>query len=219
MDAEITRILHVDRHPVARAGLAALVAGEPDLILIGEGTDISLAPRLVDALKPDLVVTAIDVPDLNCFTVLDSLRRRTPRPRTLIFSEFQHDGYIARALDAGVDGYVTKDAPVSTVRTAIRRIAHGERFFSENIQSRIVPGRGAASADQTRTSRTATLTAREMDILRCLSLGMSVKQVADTLCISAKTVDNHKTKLMFKLGIHDRVELSRMAIREGIVTA
>ena len=114
-------------------------------------------------------------------------------------------------------GYLTKQAPIETIIKAIDHAAVGEAYYSKDIQYRIVFEKNSVKLAKEPTTRASTLTNRETQVLRYIAQGMSAKQIAHTMYISVKTVANHTAKLMDKLDIHDRVELTRYAIREGFV--
>jgi DNA-binding NarL/FixJ family response regulator len=169
-------------------------------------------------LQPDIVLLDIDMPGMAAFDAARTIRLRSPRTRLAFVSAHFHDRYIEQALGVGAMGYITKGEPPETVARAIRSIAGGGAYFSPDVQARIVIDvSGPRLADQQRT-RVSILTAREQEVLRYLASGLAKKEIAETMNLSVGTVNNHAANLMKKLDIHDRVELTRFAIREGIVT-
>ncbi|MGB2985498.1 MAG: response regulator transcription factor [Phycisphaerae bacterium] len=132
-------------------------------------------------------------------------------------SLFMHDRYIEQALAVHASGYLTKRDPPETVVAAIRKVASGGVYFCEEVRARIVVDDQGAKLATPGPSPMSKLTGREMEVLRYVASGMSQKAMAASMSINTKTVENHCTNLMNKLDIHDRVELTRFAIREGIV--
>ena len=217
--AELIRVFHVDPHPVVRMGFFTHAAQEFDMRVVCQAADAATARSLLESAHADVVVLGIDVPALRCFALINTVHSEFPAVRTLIFSSLVAERYIALAVDAKVDGYVTIGQRWPVVAAAIRRVAGGYRYFSGDIRARLHFNGGMSRWPTEVKTRMATLSPREQEIVRLLALGRSVRQVGDDLRVSPKTVDNHKTRLMAKLGVHDRVELARLAIREGLVSA
>ena len=214
---EFIRLLHVDPLPVVRAGLRAALAEHDDIRVVAEAQDIGAALALVRALKPDVVVTAIDVPDEDsCFAAIASLHQQNSDTKVVVYTRFPDERFAERAATAGAWGYVTKDESLDTLLHAIREVMAG-LFAMDNRDGTVLDD---ASADARPAPHMCeALSRRELEVARLLSLGLSVKQVAADLHRSVKTVEAHKTHLMAKLSIHDRVALSRLAIREGLICA
>lgn len=212
-------VLLVDDHALVRETLASWLRGTPGLRVVGEvgSADEAIAVAIRD--QPDVVVMDIDMPGLLAFDAVRTIKARCPRTRALVLSAFFHDRFIEDALRAEASGYITKSEPPEVVVKAIQAVAAGGAFFSRQVQERIVVDAGGARlADQGRT-RSALLSPREQEVLRYIARGLSKKDIAAVMHLSVKTVDNHSTSLMAKLNIHDRVELARYAIREGLAEA
>lgn len=161
----------------------------------------------------------IDMPGLDCFDAARTIQARCPETRVIFVSAFCHDEYIEQALAVEAAGYITKSEPIDRIVEAIRKVASGGSYYSEQVLNRIVvESRGTRLAPENQT-RVSTLTRRETEVLKYIASGSSQKQIAQTMNISAKTVHSHSMNLMTKLGIHDRVELTRFAIREGLSQA
>ncbi len=218
MDKQIS-ILIVDDHAMVRSMLRDRLDAEPDFTVTGMASSADDAVTLASRVKPDVVLMDIDMPGLLCFEAARMLARQCPDARIIFLSAFFHDCYIEQALAVKAWGYVTKNQPDDSLVTAIRNVAGGVAHFSPEIQARIiVDEQGPKLAQQTR-SRLSTLTPRESDVLRYLARGLSKKEIAQTMHISVNTVNRHTSSLMNKLDIHDRVELARFAIREGLADA
>jgi DNA-binding NarL/FixJ family response regulator len=207
------RVMLVDDHEMVRSALANAIAGLEGFVVCGqaERADEALA-RAADA-RPDVLVMDIDMPGMICFDAVERLRATHPAVRVIILSAFFHDRYIDEALRVGAAGYVVKGGPLDDLFDALRAVAGGESYFSAEVRSRMAGPRPEAC------TRAATLTERQLEVLRYLARGLSKKEIASTMGLSVKTVEHHCGNLMEKLDIHDRVELARYAIREGLAEA
>lgn len=209
-------VLMVDDHALVRSTLAAWLETSPDIRVVGEAANADAALALAADLRPDVVLLDIDMPGLLAFEAARIMRSRTPESRIIVLSAFLHDHYIEQALAVEASGYLTKGQPPAALADAIRVVAAGGVFFSPEVQSRLVIDAKGVRLSNSPSSRLSTLTPRELEVLRYLARGLSKKEIAQVMHLSAKTVDNHSTSLMSKLDIHDRVELARFAIREGL---
>ncbi len=212
------KVLLVDDHAVFRESLAARINAESDLTVVGEAGGAQAGIQQASTCEPDIVLMDIDMAGLSPFAAAGTILAQRPETRVVFLSAFSHDVYIEQAIQAKAWGYVTKSEPFATVRRAIREVARGWVHFSAEIKARIVNSPDGPKLAAKATTRLSQLSGREVDVLRLLAQGMSTKAIAQTLQISTKTVDNHKSHLMAKLGIHDRVELARYAYREGLAT-
>ncbi|UCE62194.1 MAG: response regulator transcription factor [Phycisphaerales bacterium] len=213
------RILVVDDHTLVRGVLAERLHREPGITVVGSvGTADGAIDRTLES-SPDIILMDIDMPGLNCFDATRRIHSLKPDTHVIFVSAFFHDHYIERALRVRASGYLTKTEPPEAVVKAIFEVISGGAYFSPEIRSRIVVGEQGAKLAEESKSRLSILTRREIETLRYIAKGLAKKQIAATMGVSAKTVDSHAANLMSKLGIHDRVELTRFAIREGIAEA
>lgn len=210
------RILVVDDHTLLRETLRERLQDEPDLEVVGTAPDAGAAQALFEKLQPDVVLMDVDMPGQSCFEVARQIKTRSPETAILFLSAFFHDRYIESALAAQASGYVTKDEPPSVIVRAIRSAAGEVAYFSPRVQSRIVVDDDGLRLAEARGS---LLTARELEVLRYIARGLPKKEIAALMHLSIKTVSRHTENLMEKLDIHDRVELARYAIREGLAEA
>lgn len=210
------RVLVVDDHDMVRTMLRDRLESEPEISVVGGASTAEDAVSAALELKPDIVLMDIDMPGMSCFEAAKLIGQRCPNIRTIFLSAFVQDRYIEEAMQAGAWGYVAKTQPAEILITAIRNVASGAAYFSPEIQARVIVGKDGQSLGEATSSRMSTLTPRELEVLRYLALGMSKKEVAQTVHISVNTVNRHTSSLMNKLNIHDRVQLSRFAIREGL---
>lgn len=212
-------LLLVDDHALMRRMLADRIACEPDMLVVGTVEDAAAAVAEAIRQRPDIILMDIDMPGVICFDAARTIQELCPKTRIIFLSAFFNDRYIDQALAVEAAGYLTKTEPPESVIAAIRAVAAGKSYFSPQVQSRIVVDSDGTRLAQPKQSRASTLSGRELEVLRYLARGMSKKQIAQTMYISAKTVNNHTAHVMDKLDIHDRVELSRFAIREGLAGA
>lgn len=218
MNRTITLVL-ADDHALVRDVLADRLAHEPDLRVLRTVRNADEGVAAAIELQPDIVLMDIDMPGLSCFDAATTIGKRCPRTSIIFLSAHFHDRYVEQALAVRAAGYVTKNEPLDQVVRAIRAVAAGGSFFSDEVQSRIVvDAQGARLAEQSH-SRAATLSTRELEVLRYIARGLAQKEIAEIMHLSPKTVHRHSTNLMMKLDIHDRVELTRFAIREGLAEA
>ena len=210
-----TRVLVADDHAVVRHGVRRILAAEPDFEVIAEAADGAEAVARALALRPDLVILDVSMPRLTGLQAAGELGRRAPGIRLLMLSMHDDEQYLFEALRAGASGYVLKSAVDRDLVEACRATMRGEAFLYPDaavafVQERIAPGGdGEAPSDP--------LTPREAEVLKLIAEAFTTKQIAEALFISPKTVENHRNRIFQKLGMHDRVELTRYAIRRGLV--
>lgn len=218
LTVRIKILVAVDQALLRRA-LSGQLAREPDLAVVAESGSAEDAITEVRRCSPDVILLEIDMPGLCSFEAVRRVFSIRPDTKILLLSESVHDWYIDRALALKVSGYLTKRDPPEILAAAIREAVAGRTYFSEQVRSRMVVGRKGLTLTSARTSRLSLLTKREVEVLRYIAVGLTQKRTASTMNVSFKTVDNHCTNLMRKLDIHDRVELTRFAIREGLARA
>ena len=210
------RILVVDDQALVRGALAERLRREPGFSVVGGAGTADEAVGQALELEPDIILMDIDMPGLNSFDAAQRLRSLRPDIRVIFLSAFLHDHYIERSLRAKASGYLTKCESPETLISAIHEVASGGAYFSPEVRARIVVDEDGANLLAASKTRISTLTTREVEVLRYIARGLAKKQIAGTMGVSVKTVDRHATNLMAKLEIHDRVELARFAIREGV---
>jgi two-component system response regulator NreC len=214
------RVLCVDDHSFLVEGLAARFELERDVELVGSLPSAERLVQVATEKRPDIVLLDIEMPGSDAFVAADDLRRRCPDVRTIFLSAYVRDHYISAAVKAGAWGYFSKSEDAETILKGIRKVAGGEFAFSPKVQERCRPAaRGKGARVEPPATRLDALTPREQEVLRFIGRGMSREEIAKTMHRSPKTVDGHRDSIMRKLGIHDRGELVRFAIREGLVEA
>jgi DNA-binding NarL/FixJ family response regulator len=209
-------VLVADDHAMLQTMLKSRLEAEPDIrvVAVVGRADEAVASSL--QFKPQVVLMDIDMPGMSSFDAARLIRRGNPDVRVVFLSAYVQDRQIEQALEAGASGYVAKSQPEESLIAAVRSVAAGEAYFSPEVQARIVVGYKGPHLAHAAVVRTSNLTPRELEILRHLAEGMSKKEIARALQISVNTVNRHASSLMSKLNIHDRVELTRFAIREGL---
>lgn len=208
------RVLLADDHTIIRQGVKRLLADDERVEVCGEARDGREAVAKARELNPDVIIMDLAMPGLTGLDSARRIRKARPGAKVLVLSMYLDDAYVAQALEAGVSGYLLKDAPPEDLIDAVHRVADGEKVFAKEIPpatiERLKKSR-RARAEQT------TLTHREREVMKLLAEGNTVKTVAGILGLSQKTVDTHKTNLMKKLDIHNRVELVRYALNEKLI--
>ena len=218
MNSDI-RILIVDDHALLRRALGERLQREPGFAVVGNVSNADEAIETATKNHVNVILMDIDMPGLSCFDAARRILLLRPETRILFLSAFSRDQYIEQALAVKAGGYLTKCDPPEVVLAAIREVASGGVYFSDEIRSRIVVQETGVKLASKPHSRLSKLTVRELEVLRYIASGMGQKEIAATMNVSVKTVDNHSANLMGKLDIHDRVELTRFAIREGLAEA
>lgn len=211
-------VLLADDHSLVRDMLEERLSRE-GMAIIGAASSGDEALSQASLHDPDVVVLDIDMPGLSAFQVARALRRASSTTRIIFLSAFVNDRYIDQALAAEASGYLTKSEPPEAIIEAIRKVHRGGSCFSLAVLDRVVIDSNGVRLANGSASRVSLLTDREREILGYVARGLPQKQIARLAGISLKTVQHHITHLMDKLDIHDRVELARFAIREGLVEA
>ena len=216
MDGSRVRVVLVDDHQMIVESFAALLQLDDRFDVVGTATSAEAGADLVLQLRPDVALFDVDFPGRDSFDVLPQVARRCPATRIVFLTGHLSDIFVSQAIRLKARGYVLKDEPATYVRDAIFRVARGEFVFSEAVRDRLVWDEETQSYEVKSDSMLCGLSIQQLSILRHLARGESVKQIAAMLDRSEKSIDSHKYRIMHRLGIHDRVELARYAIREGL---
>ena len=211
------RVLVVDDHTIVRDGICALLALAGDIEVIGEAANGSEALKIVKELEPDVVLMDITMPVMDGLEATRQIRRKFPRIRVLALTQYDDKEYVFPVIAAGASGFISKVAASSELTSGIRSVYQGDSYLSPSIARLLIEDyqRGGGQAIHEPYER---LTDREREVLKLIAEGRTTKEVADILVISPRTVEGHKTNLMAKLGIHNRTELVKYALRKGIIT-
>lgn len=210
----------VDDHKIVRDGLKAMMIGEKDLQVTFESADAENVLCIADNVKPDVFLLDIMLPGMDGITLASKLKTMRPQAGILILSSNIDELSIVNAINAGVNGYLSKEASGDEVKKAIRTVASGEEYYGEKISSIVFKSflaRKSNVASNHKIIRDESLSVREKDVIRCFGDGLSYKETASKLNISPRTVETHRNTIMEKLGMHSLAELIKFAIRAGIV--
>ena len=210
------RVLLADDHSIVRAGLRRLVEESGDIEVVAEAADGHAAIHKAQDVLPDVALIDISMRGMDGLEVINQLQRLLPDLPVLVLTMHEEEQYVVRAISEGAVGYVTKRSAPEELVKAIRRVHEGGRFLSdpaaEALAKRLARGKG-------RLSTLDTLSNREIQVLRCLALGRTNREIAEVYGISVKTVDTYRSRLLSKLNLRNNADLSRFAIQNGIVEA
>jgi DNA-binding NarL/FixJ family response regulator len=212
----VTRILLADDHALVRQGVKLILDGEPDLSVVAEVGDGAEAVRRVRDGDVDLAVLDVAMPRLTGLQAAREISRLPRPPRLLMLSMYDHEQYFFAALKAGASGYVLKSAADRDLVEACRTAARGEPFIYPGAVTALIRDYLERSRRGDTVPETL-LTPREEEVVKLIAEGRSTKEIAAILVISAKTVERHRANILAKLGMRDRLELTRYAIRSGLV--
>jgi len=212
----MTRVMVVDDHPMWREGVARELTdgGYQVVAAVGEGTQ---AVRVAAAARPDVVVLDLQLPDLSGVEVIRGLLEAYPPVRILVLSASGEQQDVLDAVKAGATGYLVKSAARAEFLDAVRRTAAGDAVFTPGLAGLVLGEyRRLAATPAPATAQPPRLTDRETEVLRLVAQGLSYKQIAERLTLSHRTVQNHVQNTLQKLQLHNRVELVRYAIEQGL---
>ncbi len=216
MGTKKIRVLLAEDHTIVRQGISALLRSEPDMEVVGEASDGLEAVEMVKKLIPDVVLMDIAMRNLNGLEATRKIKKLYPLMKVLVLTMYENEEWIFQILKAGASGYLIKDSAMTDLTSAIRAIQQGDSYLSPSISKKVIDEyiRKAEMGEKDRTDD--LLSGREREILQLLAEGHSVPKIASALCISKKTVEAHKTHIMEKLNIRDKVGLIKYAIRTGL---
>ena len=218
--SEPIKIGIVDDHKIVRDGLKAVMMGEEDMKIVFESADAENTLCIADNIKPDVFLLDIILPGMDGITLASKMKVKRPETRILMLSSNIDELTIVNAINAGVDGYLSKDASGDEVKKAIRIVASGEAYYGEKVSAIVFKSFIARKGSNSAGNKLITddiLSEREKDVIRCFGDGLSYKETAAKLNISPRTVETHRNTIMEKLGLHTLAELIKFAIRAGIV--
>ncbi len=212
---QIITVLVVDDHPVVRKGLQTCLSRQPRIKVVGEAANGEEALRKTRELVPNVVLMDISMPGINGLAVTEQLRKEAPEVKVLIISMHKNKDAIFRVIQAGANGYVSKESPPEELLHAIESVYEGEAYFSEEIAR-------AALAEFVKNGGKkepfAQLTRREREVLVLIAEGKSNKEIADKLGIGVRTIETHRERIMRRLNIHSVAGLTKYAIANGMIT-
>lgn len=210
------RVLLVDDHRMMREGLRALLAGAPDLEIVGEASDGRAALELVRTLSPDVVVMDVGMPELNGIEATRRIRTESPGVKVVALSTHRNSSYVHHMLEAGATGYVLKISAYDELLRAVRTVSLGKTYLSPEIAGGVVER--STQPHPRGASAYSSLGAREREVLQLVAEGKTSAETARKMHISVKTVESHRRNIVQKLGLHGTAELTKYAIREGLTS-
>ncbi|MEU7002426.1 response regulator transcription factor [Nonomuraea sp. NPDC046570] len=216
MDSPRTRILLADDHTLVRRGLRLILDAEPDLEVVAEAADGAEAIEAATTTEVDLAILDIAMPRMTGLQAAREISRRASGVRILILSMYDNEQYFFESLKAGASGYVLKSVADRDLLEACRAAMRGEPFLYPGAITALIRDYLQRDQDGGRIPD-SILTPREEEIVKLIAEGHSSREIAETLVISVKTVDRHRANILQKLGMRDRLDLARYAIRAGLV--
>lgn len=213
------RVLVADDHAIVREGVRMILARENDIEVVGEAGDGQQALELVGQLRPQVVIMDISMPGMGGIEATQLVRAQYPDVQVLALTMHEDETYVFQLLRAGAAGYVLKRAAAQDLVQAVRAAARGEAFLYPSVARKVVEDYLRRVETGEERERYDGLTTREKEILTLIAQGLSNQQIAEKLYISIKTVQTHRAHILAKLGLHDRTELVRYAIRKGLIEA
>ncbi len=208
------KVLVVDDHIIMREGIRAVLGVCDDISVIGEAAEGSEAVSKTRELMPDVVVMDIAMPEMDGLEATRRIKRENPKAKVLILTQHSNREYILSAVKAGADGYVPKGALSSELISAIRTVYSGGSFLHPSAATALLEDYRQHIEEEPYDR----LTAREREILKLLADGHTCREIGGMLFISLKTVLGHRTRIMAKLGLHNRTELIKYAVRKGLTS-
>jgi DNA-binding NarL/FixJ family response regulator len=212
-------ILVVDDHPLVREGLKIVIGQSSKFEVVGEAGAAREGLRMAEGLKPDLVLLDISLPDESGLELARRIRSTLPDTRILVISMHAGIDYVAQAFKAGATGYMVKDSAAARLENALESVAKGDYYLDSSLSPQVVEEliRSPQKVKSIKDAPYRSLTPREQEIMPMLAKDLSIKEIADRLFISPKTVENHRTNIMNKLGLRSTLELARYAAKLGLI--
>jgi DNA-binding NarL/FixJ family response regulator len=208
----VIRVLIADDHGIVRSGLRMLIDRQPDMEVVAEAEDGVSALESTQEHRPNVAVLDVSMPRMTGLQAAREIRAHVPDTRVVMLSMHDDERYFLEGLEAGAAGYVLKRAADTDLIDAVRTVAGGRTFLSDDAQKTLMDEwlDGATEVDE-------PLTPRELEVVKLIAEAFTNKQIAETLKLSEKTVESHRTNVFGKLGMRDRVQIVRYAIRRGLV--
>jgi DNA-binding NarL/FixJ family response regulator len=216
------KLLLVDDHPIVRSGLRMLFLSEPTMTIVGEAGSGGAAVEAVQRLEPDVVIMDVSMPGMNGIEATRRIKAVRPETAVLALTMYEDEQYFFEMLHAGASGYIPKRAAPDDLVSAIKVVAEGNVFLYSTLARFLIKDMADRSAGNDTRGEAGEgeelLTPREREVLTCIAEGMTTREIAEALVISAKTVERHRENIMGKLDMHNRVELVKYAIKKGLIS-
>lgn len=211
------RVFIADDHTVVREGIRQVINKESDMEVVGEAADGLEAIESVRIMKPDIVILDIAMPGISGLEAVSLIKETLPECEIVMLSMHSKESMVHRVLSSGALGYVLKASPISDVIKAIRAALKGEYFLSSKIRAEVVSAYLQSKQETPAIKGYDLLTEREQQVFRLVAEGNSTSQIAELLFVSPKTVEKHRSNIMKKLGLKNRMELIKEAIKIGVI--
>jgi DNA-binding NarL/FixJ family response regulator len=208
----VIRVLIADDHGIVRSGLRMLIERQGDMTVVAEASDGLEALQMTQAEHPDVAVLDVSMPRMTGLQAAREIRAHSPDTRVLLLSMHDDERYFFEGLEAGAAGYVFKRAADTDLIEAVHTVAAGRTFLSDDAQLALMGEWKAGRAEPE-----DPLTPRELEVVKLIAEAFTNRQIAEILKVSEKTVESHRANVLSKLGMRDRVELARYAIKRGLV--
>ena len=214
---EITpiRVLLIEDHDIFRQGVRLILEAQPEITVVGEARtgELGLA-QIVDANEVNVIITDLVLPDISGLDIVRRVKAMNVQIRVIILTLHADDEHIRGMIEAGADGYVMKQVAVEELIGAIHTVMRGETALTPLVARRLM---NQLQSDREHEQRLGSLSTRERQILTLLAQGLTSKEIAQTISISANTVDNHRARLLSKLGVSNTASAISLAIRQGLI--
>jgi two-component system, NarL family, response regulator NreC len=211
------RIVLVGSKTILWEGLRSLLSGEKDFEIVGEAGIGREAVRLVKETKPDLVISELSMHPIEGIDIIATIKKNNPNIKVAILTVHQNEECVVEALKAGANGYILKEVSYSELVIGLRSILEGKRYLSPEIAEDLITGHLEKRKVKKWDIPWNILPKRQREILRRIAEGLTNKQIADQLCLSVKTVESHRSKIMKKLNVHNVLSLIKVAVEKGLV--
>jgi len=211
---EAIAILLVDDHEMLRDGLRALLESEPDMVVVGEAGTAAQGIQLARSLEPDIIVMDLNLPDMSGIEAIAEIRQENQTSRIIVLSMHSRREFVLPAIEAGCDGYVPKSSAHTSLLEAIRVTLRGDRYLHPTVATVLMKTFSEGRSD---AEMLASLSERELTVLRLTVMGYNSREIGDQLVISPRTVDTYRYRIMEKLGLEHRAELVKFALRVGVL--
>lgn len=211
-ETAVLRVMICDDHQVVAQGLAAVLAAEPDIDVVGVTGSMSEVVEQAETLRPDVVLLDYELPDGDGVAATKVLKAGRPEVKVVLLTAYSNEAVLVAAVEAGCSGFVTKHDGSQVVADGVRLAASGEALVSAAMLRQVLP-----RLSRTRRRASTDLTSREIEVLELLAEGVSTQDIAERLYVSTNTVRNHAQSILMKLGVHSRLEAVSAAVRQGVI--
>lgn len=213
------RVMVVDDHTIVRDGIQSLLSLTPDIEVVGEAVNGREALETARKLLPDVIIMDISMPIMDGIEATRRIHKELPEIKVIILTQYEDSEHVFPIIEAGACGFISKIAASSELISGIRSIHRGDSYLSPSVARLLVESHQQGGSSRRFHEPYEQLTDREREIFKLLAEGHTTQEIAQLLVISPKTVEGHKTNLMAKLDLHNRVDLVKYALRKGIISA